>query len=311
MAKKKLTQSQLTALKTKYLEERQALLQAEVDKLGVTLFDKIFDKYLSQLEIEGGFLLASTSNISLVNGLEKIYKNFNIQYNVPVVKQWVSDVQGLPQVNVTYFNGVQTQSTISAAKKAITTVNKGLGITDKGVPVKNGFVDKFIQDKTLIKKIKKQTTQALTQKKGFQQFRQELKETIQGVPKEPLSGGLQQYYRNNAYDTMMSADRQIGEVMADELGMQYAFWAGGKLPTSRNLCVHNAGKIIDTAKFRNLTFEKMKKMYQQGLPNGKNGTWNPITDLGGFGCIHRFDYISTDLALQLKSKWIDINTLLK
>lgn len=311
MEKKKLTQKQLSALKAKYLEERQDLLHAKVDQLGVTLFDKIFDKYLSALEIEGGSLLASKSNLELINGLEKIYKNFNLQYNVPVVKQWIADVQGLTEINTTYFNGVQSKPTITAAKKAISVVNDGLGITDKGIPVKNGFVDKFIQDKTLIAKIKKQTVKSITQKKGFQEFRQELKETIQGVPKEPLSGGLQQYYRNNAYDTMMKSDRQISDVMANELGMKYAFWSGSKLPTSRPLCLHNAGKIVDAEELRKLTFEKIKKMYQSGLPNGKSGIWKPLRDLGGFGCIHRLDYISTDLAIQLKSKWIDINTLLK
>lgn len=308
---KKLTRQQASKLRDEYLIQRQELLQAKVDQLGITLYDKIFNEYLSQLEQSDGKLTMDGKNISLIKGLDAVYKNFRDKYNVPVIKQFISDAQGVVPVNETYFTSISNQSTKSATSKAIKVVNKGLGLTEKGVPVKNGFVDKFIRDETLLKKIKKQTTQALTQGKGFQQFRQELQVTIQGEKGKPLSGGLQQYYRNNAYDTLTKVDRLASETMADELGMQYFFYAGGIINNSRPLCIHCNGKIVNSAEWRNLDYEEIKPKYQPGLPNGDNGTWNPLEDLGGFGCIHRKDYIPTSLALTMRSKWLNINDILK
>jgi hypothetical protein len=312
MAKKKLTQKQLSDLRAAYLEKRIEMLQAEVDELGVKLFDQVYENYLSQLEQVGGQVVYNGVNITLIAGLDKVYKNFRDKDNARLIKKFVIETQGLTPINEQYFAGVQNKPTYSAAKKAIKVVNKGLGVTEAGVPVKNGFVDKFIRDDSLLKKIKKQTTQALTQQKGFQQFREELKVTIQGEKGKPLSGGLHQYYRNNAWDTMHKVDRINSEVFADDLGMHWFYWSGGQLPTSRNLCVKANGKLVNSAEFQHLKYKDLKPMYRDGLPNGKTQpAWKPLEDLGGFGCNHRKDYIATEVALRHKDEWLDLQSLKK
>ena len=310
----KLTRIQASKLREEYLIQREALLQAKVDELGITLFDKIFNKYLISLEQKSGRLVMNGKNISIVKGLDAIYLNFRNTYNMPVVKGMINDLSGIIPLNEKYFGTITAKPTISAAKRALNIVNKGLGLTDKGVPIKNGFIDKFIRDETLIKKIKKQTTKALTEGKGFQQFRQELQQTIQGEKDKPLSGGMQQYYRNNAYDTFAKVDRIASEEMADDLGLLYFYYTGGIITESRPFCIKCNGKIVNSAEFRHLTYDKLKKSLRPGIPDGKKQTWHPLEDLGGYACRHRKDYIDEALAIRYmqtkKEQVLNINTLL-
>lgn len=309
----KLTRIQAAKLREEYLAQREALLIAKVDVLAVKLYDKIFTEYLSQLEQNAGKLVMNSKNVNMVKGLDAIYTNFMAKYNVPVVKGFIADVKGIVPLNEQYFSTISTKPTIAGAKKAIKVVNKGLGLTESGVPIKDGFTDKFIRDKTLLKKIKKQTTQALTQRKGFQQFRQELQKTVEGEKGKPLSGGLQQYYRNNAYDTLSKVDRIASEEIADELGMLYFYYTGGIITDTRPFCRKCNGKIVNSAEFRHLTYSKLKDNLRPGIPDGKKQTWHPLEDLGGYACRHRKDYIDESLAVRYletkKDKVLDIKTL--
>jgi len=309
----KLTRIQAAKLREEYLAQREALLIAKVDALAVKLYDKIFTEYLSQLEQNAGKLVMNSKNVSMVKGLDAIYTNFMAKYNVPVVKGFITDVKGIVPLNEQYFSTISTKPTIAGAKKAIKVVNKGLGLTESGVPIKDGFTDKFIRDKTLLKKIKKQTTQSLTQRKGFQQFRQELQKTVEGEKGKPLSGGLQQYYRNNAYDTLSKVDRIASEEIADELGLIYFYYTGGIITDTRPFCRRCNGKIVNSAEFRHLTYSKLKENLRPGIPDGKKQTWHPLEDLGGYACRHRKDYIDEALAIRYletkKDKVLDIKTL--
>lgn len=315
MAKKQLSKKrldELAKLRADYLAKRTELLQAEVDDLSVILFDKVYEQYLSEIQQSDGVIIYNAQNISMVAGLDKVYKQFALKDNARVIKQFVNDSQGLTEVNETYFKGIQPLSTEAAATEALMVVNKQLGVTELGIPIKNGFTDKFLRDQTLLKKIKKQTTQAIVEKKGFQQFRKELQTTIQGEKDKPLSGGLQQYYRNNAYDTFQKVDRLNSETFADDLGMQWFIWAGGLLPTSRNICIKAHDKFVNSAEFRHLEYKQLKDKYKEGLPNGKTQpVWKPLQDLGGFACIHRKDYVPTEYALLHKDEWLDLASLKK
>lgn len=310
---KKLTRVHAATLREEYLAQREALLISKVDDLAVKLYEKIFTEYLAQLEQKAGRLIMNGKNISMVKGLDAIYKNFMSTYNIPVVKGFLADVKGIIPLNEQYFATISPRPTIQATKKAIEVVNKGLGLTERGVPIKDGFTDKFIRDQTLLKKIKKQTTKALTEKKGFQQFRQELQKTVEGEKGKPLSGGLQQYYRNNAYDTLSKVDRIASEEMADELGLLYFFYTGGIITDTRPFCRKCNGKIVNSAEFRSLNYSKLKISLRPGIPDGKKETWVPLQDLGGYACRHRKDYIDDALAVRYletkKDKVLDIKTL--
>jgi hypothetical protein len=307
---KKLTREQAGKLREGYLAKREALLITKVDALGIKLFDMVYEQYLSQLEKAGGKLVMNNKNVNIVKGLDSIYKTFLNKYNAPVVKGWVDDLGGIIPLNEKYFNAITARPTAAASLKATRVVNKGLGLTMTGKPISGGFVDLFLRDDALIKKIKKQTVQALTQGKGFAQFRKELEQTIKGVPEKELSGGLQQYYRNYAYDTMSQVDRVASDEFAKELDMGWFFYTGGVITDSRPLCVFCNGKLVNAAEFSNLTVGTLKPKYRPGVEwKGGDVKWVPLKDLGRFSCRHRKDYVDNALVPRMQNRVLDINAL--
>ena len=305
---KKLTQEQLSKLRGDYMAKREALLQKKVSGLAVKLFDKVFNKYLLELEKSDGRIMASDSNISLVKGLDAIYDNFIRTYNIPVVRVFVSDVQALVPLNERYFKGLTDKDIVARTEKIKSIVDRRLGV-ENGKPVKGGFTEKFINDKTVLRKIKKVTMQAITKKSGFQEFRVELKKAIQGVPGEKLSGGLQQYYRNYAYSVYSQVDNLVAEKYALDLGLRYWYWTGGIIPTSREICRRCNGKIIDSQKVESLTYGELKDICKPGL----NEDWQMNRDLGQLqnGCRHRKNYILDSVANKRRGDWLELSTILK
>lgn len=301
-----LTPQEAAELRQQYLDKREKLLINKVDALAVKLFDKVFNEYLSQLEQEDGNIKNTKKNANYVAGLDKVYKQFNLKENVPVVRDFIKDLQGIAPLNEKYFNTVTDKPTEEATELATKEVNRQLGINDKGALVPNGFADKFIRDDQLIKSIKKETMRAISQKQGFLQFKQGLKRHIEGETGKPLSGGLQQYYRAYAYDTFQKVDRVNAEVFADKLGLIYFSWAGGKIGTSRNMCIYSNAKIFNSLQVKKMTFENLKPAYKEGITK----EWVPLRDLGMHNCRHRKDFIPDEIAAKKRDKWGDVNVML-
>src|SRR6185436_3628237 len=150
------TQKELSALRANYLAKREALLQKKVSSLSVTLFDKVFNNYLSALEKSDGVIVKNNKNISLVQGLDSIYKNFNVNDNIPVIRSFVGDLKGIIPLNERYFKNIAQMNVSTTTDRATAVTNKSLGLTPEGGIIQGGFVDKFISDQKLLKSIKKE-----------------------------------------------------------------------------------------------------------------------------------------------------------
>lgn len=288
-----------------YIYDREQLLQKKVSSLSITLFNRVFNEYLQVLEQSNGKLVYNNKNISAVQGLEAVYNAFNKKDNIPVVKSFLNDATGLTGLNEDYFKVVSDRPISGVSKIARQETYKKLGVTQNGNLVPNGFAEKFIKDKTLLKDIKRITVQAIVQKKGFLQLKNDLEKQIKGVPGKPLSGGLQQYYRNYAYDTIMFVDRRNAETFANGLGLKYFYWSGGIIQTSRALCRLCNGKIFDVNDLKHLTYETLKPSLRGGI----SPDWIPVIHLGYHGCRHRKNYVSDQEAVKHRAKWMDVNSL--
>lgn len=301
MTKSKLKPRELSALQDDYLAKREEILHGKVNSLAATLFEKVYNEYLIQLELNDGKIIHNDRNISLVKGLDEIYNQFRNNENIKVIKGFTEDLQAIVPLNETYFTTL-TQKNLDLQSEFVTkSIDSKLGLNEDGTIKKNGFTDKFIRDKSTIKAIKKTVTKSITNGEGFQELRVKLKETIQGKPNEPLSGKLQQYYRNFAYDTYIKVDRLSADMFAKDLSLRYFYYTGGIINTTRPMCEECNGMIIDSQEWKNLTYKSLLPEFRPGIPDGSNEDWNPLDDLGGYGCRHRKRYVLDSIALQNQS----------
>jgi hypothetical protein len=123
---------------------REAALQNKVGKLAIKLYDKVFEQYLFALETSAdGTLLYNQQNISLIQGLDRVYANFNTIDNIPLISDVFKDYEGITPLNESYFKNIAKKELRAETVIVNTAVNKALGLK-AGVPVKNGFADKFM-----------------------------------------------------------------------------------------------------------------------------------------------------------------------
>lgn len=310
MAKKKIKPRELSAIQDEYLARREEILKGKVNSLAATLFDKVYNHLSLTLIQNNGLVTLDNKNNSIVNSIDEIFNQFRNNENAAVIKGFVGDLQAITPMNARYFKTLTDKNVTLQSEYINKAINKKLGIAEDGSPVQNGFVDKFLRDKKLLKTIKKTVNQGITQGKGIQELRAQLKEVIQGNLKQPLSGGLQQYYRNFAYDTYIQVDRQSADMFAKDLGLRYFYYTGGLITTSRAFCEKCNGMLIDSFDFKNLIYENLKPELQSGIPDGTNEDWVPLDDLGGYGCRHRKRYVLDSVAEQNLSKILNINILL-
>lgn len=299
------TQRDLAILRADYLQKREELLKGRVNKLGVKLFDRVYDSYLSALEQSNGKLVLNERNINMVQGLDSIYKTFTTLDNVPLIKGFITDIQKVVPLNERYFKNIAQRNINTTVEKATLVTNKRLGVLQDGTIVEGGFADKFINDKAVLKKIKKQTIKAVTKGMGFQDFKNQLRETIQGTDPKAFSGAVQQYYRNYAYDTYQKIDRINQDLFAKELGLRYFYWQGGLIKTSRPLCIKCNGKIVDSTQIKDIGYNDVNPKYRDGLTED----YNMLEDLGQHGCRHSKDYIADSVAMKYRNKWLDVDSL--
>jgi len=294
----KLTQREAQKLRAEYLEKRESILKGKVNSLQAKLFDKVFNRYLLALEQNNGIIATSERNKNLSAGLERIYKEFQRVDNAPVVESFIKDLGGIYDLNIEYFNTIDKEKTKqnSVAVKAI--VNKQLGIKENGEIKKGGFTDKFLRDTSILKKIKQITNKAISNGQSITDFKEALKTYIEGSPTAKDSGGLQQYYKQYAYDTYQKVDRLNQQEFGKKLELKYFIYTGGLVHNSRNFCIHYNGRIIDSEEFSKLTYNDLPESYKAGIPEKD---WNPLIDLGGYGCRHSINWVATSFAEANKS----------
>ena len=298
MAKKKLTPLEQIDLRNDFLLKREELLRSKVNAMQVKLFDNIFDSYLLGLQDKDGKLLNSIENRNLVAGLDKIYKEFNKDFNIPIVKIFIGDMNEVHDLNKSYFNTIDKKETQAKSPEVKKIMDAQLGIKSDGSIKKGGFTDKFVRDETALKKIKKITNQAISKGQDFKSFKKDLQETIKGNPKLKESGVLQANYRTYAYDTIQKVDALNQTQYAKRLNLKYFIYKGGLIRDSRNFCIHRNGKILESTEFAKLTYNTLPPNQRGGIP--KSG-WKPMLDRGGYNCRHTISFVSTAFAEQNKA----------
>jgi hypothetical protein len=102
----------------------------------------------------------------------------------------------------------------------------------------------------------------------------------------------ERYYSRWTSDIYSQYQRLGANEVRKDIGLRFAIYQGGLIESSRPFCEKRNGEVFhedEVKSWVNLEFE------------GKPETgYNPITDLGGYNCRHRLDWISDELAFRLR-----------
>lgn len=293
------SQKKLALLRARYLADREKLLARSVSALQIKLYETVYNNYLSSIQQDNGRILNNSTNLELIKGLDGIYRDFNNREQTKTLHQYSSDLLNIPNVNTHYFRPLTDSDPIivSSAKQSKEFISKHLGIDDHGMIKQGGYIDKFLTDKTGLRAIKKTVLKSLTRGEEPRLFQQRLQETIMGNKKS--LGTFERYYKNFAYDTYQKFDRATGDIFAENIGLKYFIYSGTLIKTSRQFCDDHAGKIFSTEDAQ----QWIEMLNEPDGPIYDEETYDPLEDLGGYGCRHSKDYVSNSFAERNKEKF--------
>lgn len=245
------------------------------------------DSFLPKLDVnQDGSIRATAKNTAKVATVDELMNRIARKRGSDLIDWYVKQLDKLARYSRGYFDliepGKKTQ-TQRAVQRSLRHLYNRIGY-DGERATRGGFLYDMTRANDPTRKIKAQAFRAISTGQGFTDFQSQLRVFIQGPGRQ---GIYETHFRTTAYDSFQQFDRQINNQVADQLGMNYARYAGGEMDTSRDFCLARTGKI----------FSREEIEAWSGITwQGKTTPYDPFLDLGGYNCTHTLDWVPDRVA---------------
>ena len=290
------TLKDFTKKRSELIASLMSSMDGQVKENQKKLLEKVLEKFVDKLEKdENGNVKNNDRNRNLLIQFDDIFKEYQKKEARDTVGLLLQSVGSIINFNQKYFSALDGQArTLPIIPKVKDFMKVWLGI--KGDIVEpNGYLDKLVSNDPAKIALKNQAMKIVIGQEGFEDAKKQIKTLIDG--NQNTMGALEKHHRNFAFDLYSQIDRATSDVIRNDLGFVFAIYEGGLIETSRIFCEEHDGNIYHISEIKDFNPTEAKP------PN-----YNPITDLGGYGCRHHLNYISTALA---KAMGKDVDKFLK
>jgi hypothetical protein len=285
------TRKEVSKLKQDWVQKRDAAIQSKINKLQEEIYNNLIPDFLAMAKLEEIRKQANKSNIAELNRLEAKIKKGMTNGFPEVMRETVKASRSLGDLNLMYFSTLMDSNRLDEIKtKSDKIINRRLGINEDGKILKDGFVDKTLRTDKVQREFISEVKRMISSNADTQALQGRLKTLILGSPER--DGIIRRYYRTFATNILNNIDRSNNLVYANELDLDYGYYSGGLIQTSRSFCIDKNGKIFSRAQMEKWKDDPfIKKMYGK-----KINEYDPFTMVGGHGCLHVIDWVTNDLA---------------
>jgi hypothetical protein len=292
--------------KEEYLNTQRSNLERNVLSMQEKLLNKLIADIVSELDTENGQIKQTTKNMRLISQLEQTYEQFNASTQIPVIKEFGKGLIGIGEFQQKYFKEFTNESIKNRFKSVVKNTDDfmktRIGVNAKNEIIDGGFLDSFIQDRSLVNDLKQITMRAVTGQLPINEYKVLLRYKVAG--NDEVDGKFQQYYKQFAFDQYNEYDRAYANTLATEFKLNYALYQGGLIETSREFCeVHNAKvwtrKEVDNFK----TWHDSNGVVPSYI--AKFPSYNGALNCGGFQCRHSLTWVDKVTAERLRPELKD------
>ena len=290
------TLKDFTKKRSELIDSLMSSMDGQVKDNQKKLLEKVLEKFVDKLEKdENGNVKNNDRNRNLLIQFDDIFKEYQKKEARDTVGLLLQSVGSIINFNQKYFSALDGQArTLPIIPKVKDFMKVWLGI--KGDIVEpNGYLDKLVSNDPAKIALKNQAMKIVIGQEGFEDAKKQIKTLIDG--NQNTMGALEKHHRNFAFDLYSQIDRATSDVIRNDLGFVFAIYEGGLIETSRIFCEEHDGNIYHISEIKDFNPTEAKP------PN-----YNPITDLGGYGCRHHLNWISTAMA---KAMGKDVDKFLK
>ena len=274
------------------LSELLQSLDTRVQGMQRSLTRRFLEAVLEMFDFEGGKLKKTTKNIAALRKLERLFENFEREIVRDELALFAAELLEIGGLTVEYYEATSPAAKAAAIKNSLELLRSVMGITADGGLVEGGYLDRLGKTVQVRETLRQYVVQSIVSKRSLTDFQRGFRELVEGKP--GIDGALQAYWRQYAYDTYNQAHEVVNVSMADELELQHFIYQGSIIPTSREFCRKKAGKVFTRQ-------EALKWKNDPDLIDKKTAaSYNPFIERGRYNCRHWLNWISQDLAEQLR-----------
>lgn len=280
------------------LKNRATFLK-KAQKIQSSFKDLIERILLDNMRVEGGNIVSAPVNFKEIQRLGVVMDAFH-QTEMKEFLGWMGErMQKIEEINSKYFKSVTPDQFNSGIERNVReNLSAKYGLNGSQV-VRNGLMSGIgaAVSQASTEAVKRAALSGISQGLSFKDFKNTLRDVIDGQ-----GGGLgvvENHLYTAAYDTFQQYDREAQRQFAKELSLNYAIYSGDIRDTSRDWCQTWVGKVLSRGEI-----EQWKGKDWAG--KNKNG-YDPFTDCGGYNCTHIWNWISDELAFELRPDLIKNN----
>lgn len=273
-----------TKKRSKLIVSLMSSMQEQIEDNQKKLLSKVLEKFVDKLEIdEKGNVLNNDKNRKLLFEIDEVFKEYQKKEARKTIALLLNSVASILSFNQGYFQAIDGKARTLELMPKVKDFMKGwLGIQGNVVEP-NGYIDKLVSNDPAKIALKNTAMKIVIGQEGFENAKKQIKTLIDG--NKDSMGALEKHHKNFAFDLYSQIDRATSDVIRNDLGFEFAIYEGGIIETSRIFCEEHDGKIYHISEIKKFNPKEAKP------PN-----YNPITDLGGYGCRHHLNWISKALA---------------
>lgn len=277
------------------LSELIESLEKRVQGLQRALWREILEAFGELFGTDGKRLARGTKNVSAsLAKLERLLDRFEGVQIAEELRLFAAELIEVGGLTVEYYEATDGRAKARAIEKSLNLLRAVIGIDGAGALIAGGYLDRLGKTEAARELLRSYVVNSIVSGRSLFDFRNGFRELIVGNP--DTEGALQRYWRQYAYDTYNKAHEVVNVSMADELNMSHFIYQGSIIPTSRQFCRKRAGKVFTRAQAD--TWKNDPDLID---PKTKD-TYNPLIERGRYNCRHWINWISEDLAAELKKK---------
>lgn len=277
------------------LSELIESLEKRVQGLQRALWREILEAFGELFGTDGKRLARGTKNVSAsLAKLERLLDRFEGVRIAEELRLFAAELIEVGGLTVEYYEATDGRAKARAIEKSLNLLRAVIGIDGAGALIAGGYLDRLGKTEAARELLRSYVVNSIVSGRSLFDFRNGFRELIVGNP--DTDGALQRYWRQYAYDTYNKAHEVVNVSMADELNMSHFIYQGSIIPTSRQFCRKRAGKVFTRAQAD--TWKNDPDLID---PKTKD-TYNPLIERGRYNCRHWINWISEDLAAELKKK---------
>lgn len=276
------------------LETLLAGLEKRVKHLERSLWREIQENILSLFNFDGKNLDKTTANIyASLPRLEALMNRVERQEIAAELRLFAEELLKVGGLTAEYYqNTAGAEATAAAIRNSLNLLQASLGITPDGGLVAGGYLDRLGKTEGARAVLREYVVQSIVTGKDLTSFQAGFRQLVMGGAQ--TDGALRAWWRQYAYDSYNQAQEVVNSNMAEELKLNYFIYQGSIIPTSRQFCRKRAGKVF--SKKEALTWKSDPDLID---PKTK-ATYNPFIERGRYNCRHFLNYISDELAFELR-----------